>query len=392
MTMQARLVRAMLAALAIAACAGVLAVFIPGSELFARVGATCVVTAVVIGLSLHGVARLDRRNPPRSVLVSLGGIVAAYICAVLGIWVTWLNNGIGWSLVLSAPVFLIFGAMLGAAISLKDRKVSEVASRVSTFMLIASGAAFLVAAWGPAYSSSSFSGTFDIAMHAAGTGWVILLWAIATGCCLLGVGVDRHHWRLIGLACAAAAGILTIATIWNDQPLWPRLAMQCGIIAVLLSHANLMIRCVLPASWKPIIHVAIAATALAACVASYLALTIAYEQVEWGLPGQVLAASVILSGCATLGAVILQRVNSKSSNPVVETPSRFTSIKLECPRCATAQTAPIGSSGCIHCGLLLNIQISTPCCAGCGYVTLDLKSQTCPECGATLNAPGSLLA
>jgi hypothetical protein len=392
MTMQARLVRAMLLALAIAAGAGVLAVFLPGTELFVRVGATCVVTAVAIGFSIRNVASMGagRQAPTIGSYAGLVGVVIGYICAVLGIWATWLNDNIGWSLLLSAPVPTILGSLLGAMQPLRGRAVAALAAKVGSGMAIAAAMAFLVAAWGPTYSSS------DIAIQATLTGVILTVWAIAAACCLLGVGVDRHHWRLIGFAAAAVAGMLLITSTWTEKAVQPSLVLQCIIIAVFCSHANLIIRAVLPAAWVGLSRTALGSAALAAACASYLNLSTPFEtmdQLGWSGIMQVLSACVIVSGCSSLAIVVLQRVRARNDGtPVVPIPSTFTSVRLDCPRCSTTQDAPVGTSGCINCGLLLQIGISIPQCKACGYNTLDLKSATCPECGAVLNAPGSLLA
>lgn len=392
MAMKARLVRAMLLALAVAAGAGVLSVFLPGTELFMRVGATCVVTAVAIGFSIRNVASMDaaRQTPTPAASMGLLGVVAGYVLAVLGIWTTWLHDTIGWSLLLSSPVPAVLGSLLGALQPLRDRAVAARAAQVGSVMAVAAALAYLVAAWGPTYSDAEF------AFKAAATGGVLTVWGIAAVCCLLGVGVDRHHWRLIGLVASGAAGLLLIASTWIEKAVQPTLALQCIIIAVICSHANLLVRAVLPAAWVGLSRTAMGSAMLAAACASFLNLSTPFEsldQLGWSGLMQVLSASVIVSGCASLAIIVLQRARTRSDEaPVVPAASTYTAVRLECPRCSTRQEAPVGTSGCINCGLLLQIGVSVPQCKACGYNTLDLKSAVCPECGASLNTPGSLLA
>ena len=387
--MQPQLVRAMLAALALAAGAGVLAIFLPGADLLLRICGTGVMTAVAIALAMRETLHMERQAASRATLLPLAGVVAGYICAVLGIWVTLVSTSVGWSLTLSAIVFVFSGSLLGAVVRQMALPVWAWAARFAAAVTCVATAEFLIGAWGPMYGSS------EIAFKSATSGGIVLLAGITASACLVGLGVDRWHWRLIGYAGAVIAGVLALCSLWVEDTIGLRPMIECSIIAVCIAHANLTLRIVLAANRRWLIRAAVGASTLAGLCLSIINLSIGFEDFAMtglGLFGQCAVAAMIVGGCSTMAALVVQRATGRRQlNPVAAEPSTYKTVLLECPRCQTLQRAPVGTSGCTGCGLLLHVRISTPVCQACNYSTLDLKSPTCPECGASLNQPGALL-
>lgn len=387
--MQPQLVRAMLAALGLAAGAGVLAIFLPGADLLLRICGTGVVTAVAIALAMRETQHLERQATSRATLLPLAGVVAAYITAASGIWVTLVSTTVGWSLLLSAIVFLFSGSLLGAVVRQMALPVWAWAARFAAAVTCVATAGFLIGAWGPMYGSS------EIAFKSASSGGIVLLAGIIASSCLVGLGVDRWHWRLIGFAGAVTAGGIALGSLWLEDNLAMRPMIECSIIAVCIAHANLTLRIVLAANLRWLIQAAVGASTLAGVCLSIINLSIGFEDFALtglGILGQCAVAAMIVGGCSTMAALVLQRAAGRRQlNPVAPEPSTYKAVLLECPRCQTMQRAPVGTSGCTGCGLLLLVRVATPVCQVCNYSTLDLKSATCPECGAALNQPGSLL-
>lgn len=60
-------------------------------------------------------------------------------------------------------------------------------------------------------------------------------------------------------------------------------------------------------------------------------------------------------------------------------------IQITCPRCNTSVKAQSNKdSGCPSCKLKVRIEIKEPRCA-CGHLLYKLESDTCPECGKSIN-------
>jgi hypothetical protein len=220
--MQPQLVRAMLAALGLAAGAGVLAIFLPAADLLLRICGTGVVTAVAIAVAMGETKHVERKAGSRSTLLPLVGVVAGYVCAVFGIWFTLVNAKVGFSLTFSAVVFAISGSLLGAVVRQMAWPVSAWAARFAAAVMCVAAAEFLIGAWGPVYGSS------EIAFKSVASGGIVLLAGIIASACLVGLGVDRWHWRLIGYAGAVIAGVLALCSLWVEDTIGLRTMIECS--------------------------------------------------------------------------------------------------------------------------------------------------------------------
>jgi hypothetical protein len=103
------------------------------------------------------------------------------------------------------------------------------------------------------------------------------------------------------------------------------------------------------------------------------------------LLGRATAATSIAAACGTLAILVLARLNRKSVTPAV--PAGVKALAIVCPWCTQKQTAPLGASVCAVCGLKFQIAVEEPRCANCDYLLFMLKTDRCPECGLTMNAP-----
>ena len=94
------------------------------------------------------------------------------------------------------------------------------------------------------------------------------------------------------------------------------------------------------------------------------------------------AATGIVAACGSLAMLVLVRFNRRVDVETFST--EVADVTLVCPRCSRKQAIPVGSSSCAACGLRFNLRVEEPRCPDCEYLLYGLTSNTCPECGATV--------
>jgi Zn finger protein HypA/HybF involved in hydrogenase expression len=97
---------------------------------------------------------------------------------------------------------------------------------------------------------------------------------------------------------------------------------------------------------------------------------------------RVLSAAGILTACGVMGTTLMAVFNRRPLMTRAKTLRALTGLDCTCPRCATGFRAATGTSRCPGCGLLVVVQFAEPRCWRCEYALLDLRGNTCPECGA----------
>lgn len=98
-----------------------------------------------------------------------------------------------------------------------------------------------------------------------------------------------------------------------------------------------------------------------------------------------LSALIILTACGTVVVPILALIDRQSIRDSAESIASRVVIDLTCPRCGAGQSIRAGRDTCRACGLRIEINVEEPRCA-CGYLTYQLESDHCPECGRAIPA------
>ncbi|MBS0197672.1 MAG: hypothetical protein JSR77_13035 [Planctomycetes bacterium] len=382
MPLQRTLLRAMLWTLAAAAGVGVLMIFIPGREITGRLFATGIITAVSIAVAMPIAKLLDTELLRVAGLAGLGVIVSTFVTALLAVWIGLLKSSLEEKLGLTAFAMGVCGIAGSGMIALRCIPGGKLSGYTGLGCALAAFLLLFAAIWSNALGLSSWN---DELAESAGHLVPLGLLAIA---CLFGIGDGRPAWRILcglGVLAAVVAFQMGMVGVWikpGGDPTW---FAQCIILAATIAHANLVHRIPLPAGQRWLTLGAIGAMiATAAAVTAINITTRGFDTPPGDLLSRIAAACGIVTGCATLSLIVLHRFNKRAAPMASAALSSFTSLHLTCPRCHEKQNAPLGTSGCTGCGLLLTVRISEPRCPACNYAVLDLKSDTCPECGGKL--------
>jgi hypothetical protein len=217
---------------------------------------------------------------------------------------------------------------------------------------------------------------------------------ILAAACLVGRSAADRPWRFVGILFALAAALIGPIASYQLRPssdLWTYyIALVAGAIAI--THANLLMLLPLPAPW-PTFRLATIAAALAAAAGVAFA-AFASAGLDWDLlghpTGRLTAAATILAACGTLALVARERLGRRLG-PIHSAQTTFDRVALTCPRCGTKQDAPVGSSPCIHCRLILSVYTGEPRCPACDYCLFDLTEDRCPECGHAIPPRGAVI-
>jgi hypothetical protein len=101
---------------------------------------------------------------------------------------------------------------------------------------------------------------------------------------------------------------------------------------------------------------------------------------------RVWGACTLATTGATIGLLIVWRLNRRAEIAAAPQPTNFTATDMVCPCCGKRARVPAGKSSCTECGLLFELKFEEPRCVGCGYLLFRLKSSYCPECGIPVAA------
>lgn len=168
MDMQRRLLRIMLGMLAIAAAAGVLAVFI-STEVMGRVAGTAVLTAVVCGLAMPVSRKLDDEKKRAGGLIGLGSLVAAFIVGASAIWIDIIYRGgdISFRLAMSALVLAVGGLIASMLLDRVRGGIGALAARVGLGADGVAAALFFGSIW----TGIGLFQTSNLSEHLGMSGW-----------------------------------------------------------------------------------------------------------------------------------------------------------------------------------------------------------------------------
>ncbi len=381
---QRLLLRSLLWLLALAAVAGVLAVFF-STNVMGRIAGSGLLAAVACGLASPIARFLDSDEKRRAGLVGLCAVISGFLLGLAAIWigVVGLRGEVEWQLTFTALVAVVGGLIACLLLLHSHRPAARVAALAGITVVSAAAAAFLVAIW---YSPGYLSTGDDLQEHFAMTGWYTLLCGTPLAVCLIGAGARDRAWRWAGVTGAGAAWIMALAGVWlitSKDPTWFVAALALGIV---IAHANAAARVNLGEAgvWARLVAVgSMAVTGL--CIVALAHLTGFESQgPDWLVKGA--GASGIVALCSTIGLIILYRLNRRVPG-VSANIAEIASVQVACPCCGARRAAPLGPSACESCGLVLAIAVREPRCPGCDYSLLHLKGAVCPECGQPVGAP-----
>ncbi len=368
----------MLGTLALAAAAGVLAVFI-STEVMGRVAGTAVLTAVVCGLAMPVSRKLDDEKKRSGGLIGLGSLVAAYIVGASAIWIEIVYRGgeISFRLAMTALVLAVGGLIASMLLDRTRGGIGALAARVGL------GANGLAAAllFGSIWSGVGLFQTSNMAEKLGMSG----LWVLATSApavlALIGAGPRDRAWRWLGVLASLAALVMALLGIWVVDSKDPTLFIAVMTVAAVTGYANAAVRLALGDAgvWAKLIAIgSLAATG--ACLTAMSYLSAGFDQAAPDPLVRVTGAGGIVAACSTVGLLILYRLNRRTPGTSANV-SEIAAVQVVCPHCGAKRAAAVGSSACAACGLGLQIKVVEPRCAKCDYSLLGIKGGVCPECG-----------
>ena len=378
MDMQRRLLRIMLGMLALAAAAGVLAVFISG-DVMARVAGTAVLTAVVCALAMPVSKKLDDEKQRAGGLIGLGSLVVAFILGASGIWIEVLYSGwdISFRLALSALVVGVGGIIASMLLDRTRAGIGALAARVGL------GADGLAAAlfFGSIWTGVGLFPAIDISEKLGMSGLWVMLTGAPAALGLIGAGPRDRPWRWLGVLASVAALVMAGLGIWVIESKNPTSFIAVMTVAVVIGYANVVVRLALGEAgvWAKLIAIgSLAATGGCLTAMSYIGGGL--EQPPPDPLVRVTGAGGIVAACSTVGILILYRLNRRTPGTSA-TVSDIKAVHVVCPHCGKKREAKVGESACAECGLGLSIKVVEPRCAKCDYSLLGIKGGVCPECG-----------
>lgn len=377
MSLQRLLLRLMLAALAVSAAVGVVAVFFSTSML-GRIAGTMFVSAICIGLAIPSSRMLDRGDSRQAGFVNLSSIVAAFILLTGGIWAD-LNPtlNIEFRLIGTGVVVLVGGMISGNVLNQRSRKGMAVACVAVFWSAITSMGLFIAAIWTD----------YPVADGLAESGGHLIGAGLAAGLCLVGFGVSTRPWQWVGLATSVAQAGFGLWLAWygeySDVRWYTALACVSGVIG----HANVVTRVRMGEHGLWVAMAAIGGTASAgACLSVLGFLTDGFHGSGPDPIVRLLAATSLIATCGTL-AVVIMFVLHRRGSPSVDPSTRLRTLWIACPHCSRKQWIPAGRAACAQCGLLFALTIREPHCERCEYPLLGVSGDRCPECGTPRGNP-----
>jgi hypothetical protein len=373
------LLKAMLAALALAACSGVPAIFLTDTEVVWRIAGTCLIAAFAAAIMMPMSVWADK---PDTRLAGMIGMAIAVVELCLGSLIIW--GGIfpsAWREFLVWTAGVIAGCGLVGVRFLKNINSPgwQITARVGSIGCVIAGLIFLAGACEECFSSSRDS------EQLFGTG-MGLFWSVVASALTL-IGWNRRNpypWRWIGVLGAAAAFGMVVYGEWitrGGDPVWVTGAYA---MAGAVAHAMACLQAKLTPGQRWVRFIAIATggtTAALITMSVYLDPRWASMNDSAGL-WRITSASVIMCCSASMALVVFVRLNKR---PIVAlSKAGFDRITVVCPRCEKKLTLPVGGALCDGCKLHINVSVASTQCAQCGYDLTDLHADKCPECGTTV--------
>jgi hypothetical protein len=365
------LLRAMLASLAVAAVVGAGSILFGRSEVAWRIIGTMVTLSIACLLMLAVSRKLNSATARSAAIAAAGVIVAEFILALGEIWDifdSFSHDWIGWELM---GVIAIAGASLIVSLALRTRPSSRTAGRAG---IVLSAIVFLI------YLAAIYTD--------ADACWIYANASLGFGALacvgLIGVGIDRWHWRWIGIAAAIGGlALVWIATYTGAHSDNPEPIVASLSLAIVVAHANIALRTRLKPSQKWLGYTTVAAVVICAAAFNFDALTARrWSSIQSDTSGmRIAAACAILAACGSLALIVITQLNRRQLRPRTAFDAGTIHATVVCPVCSRNQPLTAGRGECERCGLRFVLSAEEPKCPACGYSLLYAKSDRCPECG-----------
>lgn len=380
MTLQRKLLRAMLILLGLAALAGVATIFVPARDFLGRIALTLIAAAFAIAIALPASSRLDHERTRSAGLSVLVAIVPAFLLILLAIWVGLFGFGWWeWRFAATAGHYVVCAGAALAALSLARRPGNRPAGLIALLSAAACFALGFLGIWAEAAGLG-----YKLQAQLWATAWLTFWCGIIIASCLFGLGKRAAPWRWVGVLGAIAAWGMGCWGIWNelnDPPMW---FLQALFVGITIGICNILNTLELQGFQRYVALGTMAMVLASFAFATYLNITtIGFKgaDFEQDFAARLLAASSIISVCGLLAIVIFLAANRRALVTHSGAIKEIKNIRITCPRCASKCDASVGTSRCNGCGLLFILQLAEPRCIKCEYNLLDLKSDRCPECG-----------
>ena len=376
MTLQRRLLHAMLGLLALAALAGISTIFMTERDLIGRVAGTLFFAAVSIALAIPSSKKLGRQDERTAGLITLLAIVIGFCLSLSAVWEETLFSNTSWDLALTTLAYICTVIPALAFLSLYSRPSGKASGTTGIGFSVAVFISWIMAIWG---------GKFGLGKpeHWGETAGLLSIAGLPMCACFFGKLQDGRHWRFLGVLAAAAGILMGLVGIWFELGGKPTMIAHCLIIATVIGGSNVLVRLPMPRTqaWLPLV------TTGMLVVTGALGMIVNYQVGDGGMRNfddftmRLLTAGAIVTCCGVLAIAVLMAFNRR----VVVTDARsiadIKSMTVHCPRCAKKQIAGLGESRCGGCGLIFLLRVAEPHCVKCNYVLLDIRSGRCPECG-----------
>ena len=341
------LLRVVFWALGLAACFGAAGVIFAGHDTLWRIVATCAATATGAFLMLAASRQLDQEKTWLPGVMAVSLIVIEYLATL----------GLTWHLFASAQeraaltmLFLAATAVPAIGFSgILKRPDGAVSARVG---LCASSAVFvllMVGTWGGWLGSARAERWHSL-------GFSLAVFAVLAVLCLIGSGMDRRHWRWLGVAAAGAAFSISAYAIMLDIHKTSAFFVCVVSVAAVVAHANALAWCPLKPAQRWLLWGTIGAGIATGGFVDWARITTPWQE---EMLGRLAGASAIIAGCGTLALLILAKINQRLV-PVATALADLREITLTCPRCRAKQTVAIGSGKCGACGLVIQVRVQEP--------------------------------
>ena len=206
----------------------------------------------------------------------------------------------------------------------------------------------MIGTWGRGWGTRDFGHNhwFEV------SGW-LAPFAVLAVLSLIGAGSDRRYWRWAGVAAAATAFSMATYAIVFDIRQTSSLFVCIVSVAVVVAHANAMVRVPLPSNQRWLLWATLGAAFAAAGFVDVGSITRPWQHERLG---RLAGAAAIVAGCGTLALLVLARVNRRVPLPELSV-ADVRQVTLICPRCSRKQTIAIESGTCAACGLGIAVRL-----------------------------------
>jgi hypothetical protein len=373
------LLRVLLAALALAALAGVVGVVTAGGHMIWRIVVTAITTAIAVAIMLPFSQMIDKQSSHTGGVAGMIWTTVGYILALGVIWeITSSFSSVerGFGTLLSWIVCGLPAVLLLRYTSMPEMRL---ASLVGAFLAGCTFCLLMIGVWHREIFGSYDGGTWYRCGIALGTLAVPVVINLVRP-----EGGRKRWWRWVGVAAACGAYVVAWQGIWENMhsAVGQEVLTFLASLSAVLGLANLVLMVPLSPGQEIVRWGTILAGAICAATAN---LWVYFDRTsDADLWGRFLAGSGIVTGCGSLALLVLARINRQVEYRPEDGSLVMTDIAVTCPRCSKSQKIKLGGGVCKSCGLRIEITIEEPRCPKCGYLLYMLQSAVCPECGTAI--------